>query len=93
MENSQRVWIMYIVFSLKFLIVKELSTEKHFIIWAAKQNQNRFHKGIMTSEFGSKDIILWKGGPSFVFTEDETLYWIVSRPVWCDLPCPPEKLL
>ena len=48
---------MYIVLSLKFLAVKELSTERHFIIWAAKLNQNEY-KGIMTSEFGSKDMIL-----------------------------------
>ena len=59
MENSQRVWIMYIVFSLKFLTVKELSTERHFIIWAAKLNQNGY-KGIMTSKFGSKVMMLWK---------------------------------
>ena len=72
MENSQRVWILYIVFSLKFLTVKELSTERHFIIWAAKLNQNGYRKGIMTLEFGSKDMMLWRGS-SFVFAEDETL--------------------
>ena len=45
MENSQSVWIMYIiVFSLIFLAVKELSTERHFIVWTAKLNQ---HKGIL----------------------------------------------
>ena len=92
MENSQRVWIMYIVFSLKFLTVKELSTERHFIIWAAKLNQNGYHKGIMTSEFGSKNMMLWKGGPSFVFMEDETL-WIASIPIRYDRPRPPERLL
>ena len=90
MENSQRVWIMYIVFSLKFLIVKELSTERHFIIWAAKLNQNGYHKGIMTSELGSKDMMLWRGS-SFVLTEDETL-WIASIPKWYDRPHPPERL-
>ena len=92
MENSQRVWIMYIVFSLKFLTVKEVSTERLIIIWAAKLNQNGYHKGIMTSEFGSKNILLWKGGPSFVFTEDETL-WIASIPIWYDRPRPPKRLL
>ena len=41
MENSQRVWNMYIiVFSLNFLTVKELSTETHFTGWAAKLNQH-----------------------------------------------------
>ena len=92
MENSQRVWIMYIVFSLKFFTVKELSTERHFIIWAAKLNQNGYHKGIMMSEFGSKNMMLWKGGSSFVFTEDETL-WIASIPIWYDRPRPPERFL
>ena len=90
MENSQRVWIMYIVFSLKFLTVKELSTDRHFIIWAAKWNQNEYHEG-MTSQFGSKDMMLRKGS-SFVFTEEETL-WISSIPIWYDRPRPPERLL
>ena len=71
--------------------MKELSTERHFIIWAAKLNQNGFHKGIMTSGFGSKDMMLWRGS-SFVFTENETL-WIVSIPIWYDRPRPPERLL
>ena len=91
MENSQRVWILYIVFSLKFLTVKELSTARHFIIWTAKLNQNGHHKGIMTSEFGSKNIMLWKSS-SFVFTDDETL-WTASIPIWYDRTYPPETLL
>ena len=50
MENTQRVWIMHIVvFSLIFLTVKELSTETHFIVWAAKLNQHVCYKGILTS--------------------------------------------
>ncbi len=92
MENSQRVWILcIIVFSLKFLTVKELSTERHFIIWAAKWNQNGYHEG-MISEFGSKDMILWKGVSYFVFTEDETLF-ISSIRIWYDGPRPPEGLM
>ena len=91
MENSQRVLILYIVFSLKFLTMKELRTERHFIIWAAKLNQNGYHKGIMTSQFGSKNMILWKKGSSFVFTEDETL-WIASIPIWYNRPRSPERL-
>ena len=58
MENSQRVWILYIVFSLNFLTVKELSTERHFIVWAAKLNQPIYFKDILISEFGSKDLLL-----------------------------------
>ena len=49
---------MYIVFSLKFLTVKEIRTEKHFIVWAAMLNQHVYYTGIMTSEFGSKDMVL-----------------------------------
>ena len=59
---------------------------------AAKPNQNVYYNGILTSEFGSKDMMLWKRGSSFVFTEDETL-WIASRPIWNDKPRPPERLL
>ena len=59
MENSQRVWIMHIiVFSLNFLTVKELSTERRFTVWAAKPNQHIYYKGILTSKFGSKDMML-----------------------------------
>ena len=88
MENSQRVWIMCVtVFSLNFLTMKELSTERLFIVWAAKLNQHVQYKGILISEFESNDIMLWKTD-SFVFTENETL-WIASRPISCDSPCPP----
>ena len=79
-----------IVFSLNFLTVKELSTERHFIVWAAKLNQHVYYKGILTSEFGSKDMVLWKRGSSFVFTEDENL-WIASRPILFDRLCPPKR--
>ena len=93
MENSQRVWIMcIIVLSLNFFTVKELSKERHFIIWAAKLNQHVYYEGILTLEFGSKDMMLWKSGSSFIFTEDETL-WITSRPIWYDRPRPPDRLL
>ena len=65
---------MYIILlSLNFLTVKELSTERHFIVCAAKLNQHVYYKSILTSEFGSKDMVLWKRGSSFVFTEDENL--------------------
>ena len=79
MENSQRVWIMcIIVFSLNFLTVKELNTERYFFVWTAKLNQHVYYKGSMTFKFESKDKLLWKRGSSFVFTEDENL-WIASR--------------
>ena len=80
-----------IVFSLNFWNVKDLSTEKHFIIWVTKLDQNGYHKS-MSSEFRSKNMMLWKRVSSFVFTEDETL-WIASIPIWYDGPHPPEGLL
>ena len=80
-----------IVFSLNSLTVKELSTERHLIVWTAKLNQHLYYKGILTSEFRSKDMLLGKRGSSFVFTEDENL-WIVSRRIWFQGPRPPEKL-
>ena len=92
MENSQRVWILYIVFSLNFLTVKELNTERHFIIWAAKLNQNGYHKGIMTSEFGSEDMKLSKRDSSLVFTADVIL-WIASIQESYDRPRPNERFL
>ena len=76
-----------IVFSLNFLTVKELSAERHFIVWAAKLNQ---YKGILTSEFESKDMLLWKKGSCFVSTEDENL-WINYRLIQFDGPRPPER--
>ena len=56
MEYTLRGWIMYIiVFSLNFLTGKELSKERHFIVWTAKLNQHVYYKVIMTLEFGSND--------------------------------------
>ena len=93
MENTQRVWIMYIiVLSSNFLTAKELSTERHFIVWAAKANKHVYYKGIMTSKFRSKDMLLWKRGSSLLSTEDENL-WIASRLVWFDGTRSPERLL
>lgn len=61
------------MFSLNFLTVNELSTERHFIVQVAKLNQHIYFKGIMTSKFGSKDMLLWKRASSFVFTEGRKL--------------------
>ncbi|CAO2605683.1 hypothetical protein LEMLEM_LOCUS12556 [Lemmus lemmus] len=91
MENIRRVWIMFVVFSLKFLTVKELNIKRHFTGWAAKLIQHIYSKGVLISRFGSREMMLWKGGSSFVFTEDETL-WISSIPIWYDRPRPPERL-
>ena len=74
------------------MTVKKLSTERNFILWAAKLNQHVYYKGILTSEFESKDMVLWKRSSSFVSTEDENL-WIHSRLIWFDGPRSPERLL
>ena len=67
MENSQRVWMLYIiVLSLSFLTVKELSTESHFIVWAATLNQHVYYIVILISKFESKDMLPGKRGSSFV---------------------------
>ena len=63
-------YVYYCVF-FQFLTVKELS------------NQHICFKGIMSSEFGSKNWLLWKRGCSFVSTEDENL-WNPSRTMWFD---------
>ena len=76
---------------LNFLTVKELSTERHFIVWAAKLNQHVCSKGILFLKFESKNMLLWKRGFAFVFTEDANL-WVVSRQIWFHRPRPPEKL-
>ena len=80
------------LFSLNFLTVKELNTEKHFIVWADKLNQHVYYKGIMTSKFESKNMVLWKRGSSFVSIENENL-WIASRRILFHGPRPPERLL
>ena len=74
-----------IMYFLKFFTVKELNTERYFIVWAAKLNQQIYFKGILNSKYGSKDMLLWKRGSSFLSTEDENL-WIASRPTWFDGP-------
>ena len=88
MEYTQRIWIMYIiVFSLKFSTVKEIRTKRHFIVWAANLNQHIC--GILNSKFGSKNMLLWKRGSTFVSTGDENL-WFPSRLMWFDQTRLPE---
>ena len=72
-----------IVFSLNFL-----TSERHLFLGAAKLN---LHKGILTSKFASKDMLLWKRGSAFVSTENENL-WIHSRLMWFDGPRHPEMV-
>ena len=81
-----------IVFSLNFLTVKKLSTERHFIVWVAKLNQHVCYKGILTSKFESKDMLLWKRSSTFVSTEDENL-WIPPRLMWFEQIRPPGTMI
>ena len=95
MENTQRILILCVILlSLNCLNAEEGATaaKRLLFIKATKLTQDRYVKNTLTSEFGSKDTILWKGGSSFVFTEDETL-WIASIPIWYDRPRPPERFL
>ena len=95
MENTQRILILYaIMLSLNCLNAEEGATaaKRYLFINAAELIQDRYVENTLTSEFESKDMMLWKGGPSFVFTEDETL-WIASIPIWYDRPRPPERFL
>ena len=95
MENTQRILILYaIMLSLNCLNAEEEATaaKRYLFINAAELIQDRYFENTLTSKFGSKDMILWKGGSSFVFTEDETL-WIASIPIWYERPPPPERLL
>ena len=57
----------------------------HLILYTAKLKQHTHFKGIMTSEIGTKDMLLWKRDSSFVSTEDENL-WIASRLIWLERP-------
>ena len=95
MKNTQRILILYaIMLSLNCLNAEEGATaaKRLLFINAAELIQDRYFENTLTSEFGSKNMMLWKGGSSFVFTEDETL-WIASIPIWYDRPRPPERLL
>ena len=58
MENSQSLGYVYYYAIFNCLTVNELSIERHFILWAAKKNQRVYYKGIMTSKFESKDMLL-----------------------------------
>ena len=95
MENTQRILILCVIMlSSNCLNAEEGATaaKRYLFINAAELIQDRYFKNTLTSEFGSKNMMLWKGGPSFVFTEDETL-WIASIQIWYDRPRPPERLL
>ena len=45
MENTQRLWAMYIVPSLDFLTINGLTAERHLIVGGAKLNQPKYFTG------------------------------------------------
>ena len=73
-----------------FLTLKELSTERPFIVYTVRLNQCICFKGVLTSKFGSKAFLLWKINSALVTTKDENL-WISSRLMWFDGPRTPER--
>ena len=94
MENTQRILILYaIMLSLNCLNAEEgaTATKRYLFTNAAELIQHRYFDSL-TLQFGSKDMILWKGVSCFVFTEDETLFTSSIR-MWYDGPRPPERLL
>ena len=58
--------------------------ERHLILGTAK-------KGILAFKYGLKNLMFWKGGSVFVFTDDKSLR-IYSIFMWFELPRPPEML-
>ena len=77
-DNSESELFVLLCFIWTFLTANELTAEEHLILGAAKLNQYMYFKGILTSKFASKDMLLWKRGSAFVSTKDENL-WIPSR--------------
>ena len=67
MENTQKILILYaIMLSLNCLNAEKGATaaKRYLFINAAELIQDRYVENTLTSEFGSKDMILWKGGSS-----------------------------
>ena len=82
MENAQRILILHaIMLSLNCLNAEEGATaaKRYLFINAAEPNQDRYFENTLTSEFGSKDMILWKGDSCFVFTEDGPCGLLLSQ--------------
>ena len=50
MKNTESLDYIYYFF--------KMTTERHLIMGAAKLNQHIYFKGILTSKFGSKDMLL-----------------------------------
>ena len=54
-------------------MLNEITTESYFTVQAAKLDQHLYFKGMLTSKFMSKDMILWKRCSMFVPKEDRKL--------------------
>ena len=97
MENTQRVWILYIIMlSLNCLTAEEGATaaKRHLNINAAGLIKHKHFVNASTSKLKSKDMLLWRRGIAFVSTENERL-WIYSglRKIRFNQGRPPEKSL
>ena len=95
MENTQRIWTLYVImFFLNCLNAEEGATaaKRHLLINAAELIQDRSFENTLTSKMKSKYMLLWKRGFAFVSTENERL-WINSelRKIRFDQGRPPEK--
>ena len=53
MKNTKILDCIYIVFSLNFLTVNALTTERHFTVGAGKLYQHVYFKGTLTLKFES----------------------------------------
>ena len=70
MENTQRVWMLYVILlSLNFLMAKEgaKDTKRHLIINAAGLIQQIYFENALTSNFKSKDKLLYFGEEILLF--------------------------
>ena len=80
MENTQSLDYLYYCAFFEFFGCEWDKYRKTFHC-TCKLNQHICFKGILTSKFGPKDMLVWKRGSAFVYTEDENL-WISSRLMW-----------
>lgn len=69
-----------IMFSLNFLTVNEVTSERHWIVWATKLNRHIYIKSALPSKFKFKGMLLWK---DFCFCFHRRLETINSFRIIC----------
>ena len=80
MENTQRIWLLYVIlFSLNCLNAEERATAAkiYLFINAAELIQDRYFENTLASKLKSKCMRLWRRDFAFVSTGNESL-WIQS---------------